>query len=141
MSRSGYCDDCDDQWAMIRWRGMIASASRGKRGQEFFKDMLVALDALPEKRLIKDELVTADGNVCALGALGKARSVDMTDIDPENSDRVAVTFNIAEPLAREVVYMNDEYGPWKETPEDRFTRIRGWVARQIKPAAELAVAA
>jgi hypothetical protein len=47
MSRSQYIDDCDDNWQLIRWRGMVASAIRGKRGQQFLKDLLAALDAMP----------------------------------------------------------------------------------------------
>lgn len=30
MSRSGYNDDIDN-WQMIKWRGQVASAVRGKR--------------------------------------------------------------------------------------------------------------
>lgn len=131
MSRSGYNEDGDDQWAHIRWRGMVTSASRGKRGQALFRDMLAALDAMPEKKLIANDLVRTDGCVCALGALGKARGIDMTEIDPENSDHVAAVFNIADPLAREIVYVNDEHGPWEETPEHRFERVRRWVEKQI----------
>lgn len=138
MSRSGYYDDGDDQWAHIRWRGMVASATRGKRGQTLLRDMLSALDAMPEKKLIANDLVATDGCVCALGALGKARGIDMADVDPEDSERVASVFDIADPLAREIVYINDEYGPHKETPEDRFQRVRRWVAKQIKPEAEAA---
>jgi hypothetical protein len=134
MSRSGYIEDMDDMWQLIRWRGAVASAMRGRRGQTFFRDLLAALDALPEKRLIDNSLATADGNVCALGALGKARNIDMADLDPENSERVASVFGIADPLAREVVYMNDEAGSWKETPEQRFTRVRAWVVQQIRDA-------
>ena len=134
MSRSGYSDDLDN-WAMIKWRGVVASATRGKRGQAFFRDLLTALDAMPEKRLIANELETEDGAVCAIGALGKARGIPMRDLDPENSAAVSGVFDIAEPLAQEVVYMNDEVG-WRETPEERFFRIRSWVERQIKPASD-----
>lgn len=134
MSRSGYDDDYGDYdpWGLIRWRGAVKSATTGKRGQAFFRDLLGALDALPEKKLVVDQLEAADGSVCALGALGRSRGIDMSDIDPENSDRVSVAFGIADALAREVVYMNDEHGSYKETPEQRFTRIRAWVASQIK---------
>lgn len=52
MSRSGYADWCDDNWAMIRWRGAVASAVRGKRGQAFLRELATTLDAMPEKRLI-----------------------------------------------------------------------------------------
>jgi hypothetical protein len=70
MSRSGY-QDYTDQWEVIRWRGAVRSAIRGKRGQAFLREMLAALDALPDKRLIRNEL-EVNGEYCALGAVGPA---------------------------------------------------------------------
>lgn len=127
MSRAGYSDDIDP-WALIRWRGQVASATRGKRGQQFFRDLLAALDALPVKRLITGEL-EEDGEVCTLGALGLARGIDMLPIDPEEPEAVAAVFDIAQQLAREVMYMNDQYA--SGTPEDRFRIMRAWVAKQL----------
>jgi len=145
MSRSGYTDDMDDDLAMGRWRGMVASATRGKRGQKLLTELLAALDAMPEKALVASELETKDGDVCALGALGKARGIDMGQLDPEDPERVAAAFGIAAPLAQEIVYMNDEEydSKWDAnakryvdiSPEERWTRMREWVARQIKVAA------
>lgn len=130
MSRSGYSEDADfDQWQNIMWRGRVASSIRGKRGQAFLRDLLAALDALPDKRLIAGDLEIG-GQVCAIGALGKQRGINMQALDPEDSETVAATFDIADPLAREVVFMNDE-GAWNETPERRWQRMRGWVARLI----------
>src|SRR6266699_2042772 len=97
MSRSGYTEDyCfdSDQWAMIRWRGAVASAIRGARGQALFKEMIVALDAMETKRLIANDLVK-EGEVCALGALGLKRGLNMTDIDPENRQAVASAFGVS----------------------------------------------
>lgn len=134
MSRSGYCDDIDDQWAHIRWRGMVASSIRGKRGQSFLKDLLKALDEMPEKRLLA-EVLQSDGGVCALGCVGKKRGIDMTNLDTdddETTELVASQLDIADCLAREIVFENDE-GGWNETPEQRFERVRKWVASQIKP--------
>ena len=88
---------------------------------------------MPEKRLITGDL-EAEGQVCTIGALGRARGVDMAKLDPEDSVSVAASFNIAEPLAREIVFLNDECG-WNETPEQRWTRMRGDVASMIKDAA------
>jgi hypothetical protein len=145
MSRSGYNEDCDDNWSIIRWRGVIASAARGKRGQAFFRDLLAALDAMPAKRLIVDDLIREDStgfeDVCALGALGKARRIDLSKLELEDVARVASTFDIAEPLAREVVHENDEGGWYPETPEARWMRIRTWVASQIKQPATTATEA
>lgn len=151
MSRSGYDDDCEDPLLLGRWRAQVRSAIRGKRGQTFLKDLLAALDAMPRKRLITDALqiegnedvivggdelvardgsITAMGEVCALGALGKARGMDLSNLDPDEPEEVAEAFDIAHQLAREVVYMNDE-GGWRETPEQRFDRMREWVSSLI----------
>ena len=140
MSRSGYIDDFDENWSLIRWRGQVASATRGKRGQKLFVDMLAALDAMPEKALVVGELETPEGDVCALGALGKVRGIDMAKIDPEDPPQVAAAFDIAEQLAQEIVYMNDEYYDFEYignmrvdiTPEKRWQKMRDWVAKQIK---------
>lgn len=131
MSRSGYTDDCDDMWDHIRWRGAVKSAIKGKRGQAFLKEMLDALDALPEKKLIAREL-EAEGAVCALGAVGRARSIDMSGIDPDDPETVAGVFCISDALTREIVAENDDSGPYKETPENRWARMREWVAKQIR---------
>ena len=133
MSRSGYddYDGCGDQWAHICWRGAVTQAFRGRRGQEFFKEMLSALDALPEKKLIRNDLEDS-GQVCALGAVGKARGVDMSQIDPYDCETVAGTFGVAGALAREVMGTNDEGSYRRETPEERWARMRAWVLKQIK---------
>lgn len=133
MSRSGYDDNIDDEWQLIRWRGAVASAIRGKRGQAFLKEMLAALDALPEPKLLKKEL-EADGAVCAIGAVGRARGVDMSKIDPEVPAQVCNAFDIPDALAREIMFENDEgVAYWHaETPEDRFTRMRAWIERLVR---------
>ena len=131
MSRSGYNDGCDDNWANICWRGAVLSAKRGARGQQFFGDLLAALDAMPAKELIADEL-RQDGEVCALGALGEARGLELEQIDPEDHETVADVFGIAPALAREVVYINDEGGRYQETPEQRWQRVRRWAESNIQ---------
>ena len=130
MSRSGYTDDCDNNWAHICWRGAVKSATRGKRGQSFFKELLAALDAMSVKRLIVNKL-EFEGEFCTLGVLGNARGLDMSEIEPEEPDQVAKGFNIAEALAQEVVYMNDEGTYFIEEPEERWRRMRRWVSDQI----------
>lgn len=147
MSRSGYDYDYDcgcEQWSWVMWRGAVESAIRGKRGQLLLMEMLTALDALPVKRLVADELVDVDiasfshwgmyeyDAVCAIGAVGKKRGVDLKKMDSENYSMVADTFNIAEAMVREIEWINDEAGVHRETPEERFVRVRGWVAMQIR---------
>jgi hypothetical protein len=131
VGRSGYTDNCENEWAMIRWRGAVTSAIRGKRGQAFLNEMLSALDAMPEKRLIAGVLEFS-GQVCALGSVGRARGIDMDKIDPHDRESIAGTFGIAGALAAEVMWENDEATCMVETPEDRFYRVRDWVARQIQ---------
>lgn len=132
MSRSGYSDDYDfDQWASIRWRGQVESAVRGKRGQAFFRALVEALDAMPTKELIAEELVCPAG-VCAMGALAVHRGIDVTALDPYDYDKVGATFNVAHQLAQETAYWNDE-GAWRETPAERWTRMRAWAAASVIP--------
>lgn len=132
MSRSGYSDDIDDRWSLIRWRGAVESAIRGKRGQAFLREMLVALNAVQEKGLVTNELITATGEVCALGAVAVARGLDVKEIDPEDRETVAAKFEIAPALACEIMFLNDEGGPHKESPWARWFRIRTWVQQQIR---------
>ena len=129
MSRSGYNDDCE-QWALICWRGTVNSAIKGARGQALLAKLIAALDALPEKRLIATEL-EQEGAVCAIGAVGRARGVNMSDLDPDDPERVSSTFGIALAMTREITYVNDECGHHKETPEERFVRMRRWAKDEI----------
>lgn len=140
MSRSGYIDDCDDPLATGRWRSAVRNAMQGKRGQAFLKEMLAALDALPEPRLTKGDLAVPvtgmpfrpqGGDFCAMGAVGRLRGIDMDPIDPHESEQVAAAFGIARAMACEIEYMNDEYS-YRETPEHRFARMRAWVDSEIR---------
>lgn len=128
MSRSDYSDDIDN-WDLIRWRGQVASAIRGKRGQKLLNDLANALDAMPVKRLIKGEL-KENGEYCALGVVGEKRGLSMDDIDPDDPETVAKTFDIAEQLAREIVFQNDDNCEYK-TPEQRWEYMRAWVQDKI----------
>lgn len=130
MSRSGYVDLTEfEPWSGIRYRGAVKSAMRGRRGQALLRELLDALDAMPNRRLIKKEL-ESDGEVCGLASLGIARGIDMSDMDPNNPEEVANAFGIATSMAREIVYINDE-DELDETPEERWTRFRTWVATKI----------
>ena len=162
MSRSGYSDDCDN-WALIRWRGAVESAIRGKRGQATLRDLVDALDALPEQRLAADSLVTADGDYCALGAIGRARGMDMAPIDPEDRQAVARAFGVSGALAAEIMFLNDESasderhpinfvvcGPmrkwenhtqlrWETNPNAgriRWGQMRAWAVANLRPPEE-----
>ena len=141
MSRSGYTDECDGS-DLAMWRGVVASATRGKRGQRFFRDLAAALDAMPVKRLIANDLEQEpDGPVCALGALARFKGLDLGALslsldDDGNAAPLASAFNIAEQLAQETMFVNDEAGRRGETDEQRWTRVRAWAARQISVTPE-----
>lgn len=159
MSRSGYCDDygADDPLALGRYRAQVGSAIRGKRGQALLRELLAALDAMPDKQLVAGEL-EADGHFCALGVVGQARGLNLANIDTYDVEALGGTFNIADQLAREIMWVNDEHvgawhwvqvevcGPlrgWDRRHEDvrvpneqagaqRWKTVRDWVAAQIK---------
>ena len=89
--QSGYTDECDG-WELVRWRGAVNSAIRGKRGQAFLNEMVTALDAMQEKRLVSGLLETGTATAARSGAVGLARSMDLTQIDPDDRETVARTF-------------------------------------------------
>lgn len=136
MSRSGYSDDFGDgdPLALGRYRAQVNSAIRGKRGQALLRELLAALDAMPDKRLVAGEL-EADGQFCALGVVGQARGMNLATIDTYDVEALGPKFNIAEQLAREIMWVNDDHvsdtrwveieicGPLQRW-RDRFTSIR-----------------
>lgn len=149
--RSGYIDDYDGDYANIyhiNWRGAVNSALRGKRGQKFLQELLESLDSVPIKRLVKHELAVDEKfmmsvshwgmyeheceSYCALGAIGKTRGMPIRSIDVDDYDSIGNHFGIANAMAREIEYVNDEGGKFKETPEDRFERVRSWVAGKLR---------
>ena len=145
MSRHGYVDDYDfDEDAnllMGRWQGRVKSAMRGKRGQEFFRDLIAALDAMPVKELHAHNV--SGTCLCAMGAVGAYRGVDLSDqqedLDEPYGDhegateRTGAALNIAPSMAREVAYENDE-GPLRETPAHRWDRMRRWAVSKLNTA-------
>lgn len=150
MDRAGYTEDFDDDDGALRlgrWRGRVASATRGKRGQRFLAFALKALDRMEDKRLaagtfgVGDEgcmclmssIATETGRASVLSNVLKAGGVDEWGYcdDPEYANGlVADAFDIASPLAQELVYLNDT-GPYHETPSKRWERMRAEIADMI----------
>lgn len=162
MSRSGYDDYDADNWALIRWRGAVASAIRGRRGQAFLRELADALDALPERRLIANA-AEVDGDYCALATVAARRGLDLRALDAamqdEDRKEVARMLDISEALAAEVMWENDwikltQYetyevvGPLRPrerrtqlrrvydptAPARRWRWMRDWVARNLQGA-------
>jgi hypothetical protein len=134
VSRHGYTEDCDETWDHIRWRGAVAAAIKGKRGQAFLLEMFRAMEELPVKKLVTDMLQDEyeDAAVCALGSVGRARGMNMEGIDIDDYEEIAAAFGIPNALAQEIMWENDE-GPWHETAEKRFHRLRKWIIGNLKP--------
>ena len=133
MGRHGYQEDIGD-WASIRWRGMVASSIRGRRGQAFLRELAKALDAMPEKRLVAEDLKNEEGDVCTLGAALAAKGLDPAEYDPEDHEGLAQIFDIAPCLVQEVEYENDDswlrkedYPDGLDEDERRWHRMRRWV--------------
>lgn len=138
MSRSGYCEDgwdSDNDPSYLLWPSIVKRTINGKRGQAFLRELLETMDAMPEKRLIAEQLQDKEGSVCAIGSVGAKRGVDMSKLDPEDPDGIAKAFGIATTLVREIEYQNDDDFSWDpdDTPEKRFARVRKWVVEQLKP--------
>jgi hypothetical protein len=133
MSRSGYDDYCDG-WDLVRWRGAVKSALRGKRGQAFLRELVAALDAIESHELISSEL-EQNGQVCALGSVGVRRGLDMAGIDPYDRREVARAFGIAEAMAAEVMHENDEARRVK-TPRQRWEHMRSWAIAHLRARRE-----
>jgi hypothetical protein len=168
VSRSGYTDgDCDSAEDFLRMMGYNANVRRclaGRAGQAFLWELYQALEALPRRRIIKAAL-EKDGDYCSLGAVARARGVELLKLlrienaDDLNVDEtlgiLASLLGIKDMLAREIMYQNDAAdemheacGPpaphhswlsWcataptrDETPEERWLRIRAWVADELR---------
>lgn len=134
MSRSGYSDDCD-ALALGRWRAQVGNAIRGRRGQAFLRELAAAMDAMPERILIANELIDSEGDCCAIGVVCKSRGVDAQSIDIEDSRAVGSAVGIARQMAAEIAHENDE-GAWRETVEQRWSRMRRWVESKIVKGVE-----
>ncbi len=132
MSRSGYSDECEN---VGLWRGAVTRAIEGKRGQAFLREMAVALDAMPVKELVAGEVVRDAEHVCAIGSVAIARRLDVSELNIHDGESVGQAFGVARALAQEVAFENDDdfcRFP-NETPAQRWTRMRAWVADQLLP--------
>jgi hypothetical protein len=124
------------------WHANLRRAMQSKRGQAFMQELLEALDALPQKRLIQGAMEQS-GEVCALGAVGLKRGMELDGLDSRDHDEIADAFGISSMLAQEIAYWNDQGmeacllgltdgGGWTEnSPEDRFTFVRAWVVARL----------
>lgn len=128
MSRSGYDEDGGDYINL--YRATVERAIRGKRGQVFLKELAAAMDAMLEKRLIRSELIEESGSVCTIGVVCKARGLDVSNVDVEDTEAVGELVGISKSMAAEIEFENDEVRE-HETPEERWVRMRKWVDKNL----------
>lgn len=150
-------EDFDNQAAL--WEANLGRSLKGRKGQAALRELEAALLALPEKRLIADDMVSADGSVCALAALAQHRGYqgDMTlpkQPDWDNPDdanspfwdefeyveavegamvKIAADLGIPPMVAKAIIYENDD--DYVKTPEDRYQKVLHWTQRQIQATA------
>lgn len=148
MSRINYSDDEDFQNQSMFWEANQERSIRGQKGQVALRELEAALLALPEKRLIAEELENAAGEVCAIGALVKfkggenPRVVDDMGQAPlgdgeilweeveEATLEAAQGLGVPRLVALAVVYQNDdEWRPF--TPEQRYDKMLRWVQNAL----------
>ena len=127
MTRSGYTDDCE---YLDLYRSTVSRAMNGKRGQSFLREMVAAMDAIPEKVLITEALVDENGDCCAIGSVCLARGMETGSIEYDCAESVGKAMGISQSMAAEISYMNDEWSPG-ESPERRWKRMRSWVQHEI----------
>jgi len=140
VSRSGYneYDDGDDN-AITLYRGRVGNAIKGERGQAFLRELVAALDAMPVKELAADVLV-ADGQCCAIGAVAIARGYDPATLPThdaicDDAEPLANIMGISETLTREIMFWNDD-DRYRSAVTDatRWTRMRRWAVENLRRA-------
>jgi hypothetical protein len=159
MSRFSGAEDSYDNAGYL-WEKTVELALRGKKGRVALEELRAALLALPRKRLVTGTLCNDAADVCALGALGVYRRVQLGDHpaeayqfvwdhQPKYSDGELIdddlwsTMDFAQQelgltraLADAVSYQNDE-GIYAARPEWLYDRMLEWVEMRLRqPALE-----
>lgn len=161
MARIGYSEEEDYPGQFNLWQANCERSLRGKNGQAALRELEAALLALPDKRLIAQKMIDADGEVCAIGALAKYKGRDLLaepHIGPDDEfegdgemEEIGVELGMPRLVAWKVVSKNDieidgHYerlpGPYRwpgeypqayvqVTPELRYTKMLAWVRRKL----------
>ena len=144
MSRSGYDDGCEVTESEANlWQANLDRALTGKRGQQFLRRLIQALDAMPTKELF--DIYTDDDGLfdedklcrpCAIGAIALREDWENpTRVDAADHESLGDRLDIAPMLVAQVEYENDHGGPqWhsSEEPAQRWARIRAWAAGHLR---------
>ncbi len=129
--RINYSDEEDYPGQFELWQANCKRSLRGKLGQQELTELRAALINLPEKRLLLGVLEDGEGGVCAVGAYGKRKGLDLSKFDSDSStDEVGIAGGMPALVAWKVVEMNDvEFD--HVTPEQRYEKMLAWVESQL----------
>jgi hypothetical protein len=149
MSRFEY-DDYDSTITQEMWQHNVDLALRGRKGQKALRELLLALDAVPGHRLIRDYLVNPEqGEACAVGAwlaykrIASGQTTDWNDTlralyqqygeteGWETGDIGRRELRVTGTLAQHIAYRNDDYYRSATTPEQLWQATYDWVRSQI----------
>lgn len=134
-------DESDDPLDWGRYEAAKLSTLRGRRGQAFLRELVAALDALPQPELSEGALGDRrTGCVCALGAVALAQGDSFDDLAKDNGnwgpDEAAEWYSISPTLANEIISANDDWrdGNTVDVRRSRWRHVRSWaVSHLIKP--------
>jgi hypothetical protein len=133
--RINYSEEEDYPGQFELWQANCRRSLRGKAGQEELRELRAALLALPEKRLIHGELENEEGEVCAIGAYGKRKGLDLSKFDVDSdTDEVGIAGGMPALVAWKVVEMNDMELDLDVTPEQRYEKMLAWVESLLAEA-------
>jgi hypothetical protein len=144
MSRLYFDDDWDYNVEGLQ-QGWLRSAIRGKRGQQFLRELVTALDALPTPELCCGALEDAQtGCCCAFGAVRRLRGPENVNLwfHPEEEDmspyNLAEPFGVSNTLAWAVVQANEEMAEsnTEQARRRRWADVRAWAAGHLLPVGE-----
>ena len=115
------------------YRYAVDRAIKGKNGQQFFLDLVAALEAMPTKELISGDLIDADGRYCALGAVCASRGFEVSFLLAASSVELSDLLEIAEDLVKEILWQNDEGGDviHQDSPVERWQLMYDWAKSLI----------
>lgn len=124
-----------------RYEAAKRSTLRGKRGQAFLRELVAALDALPQPELSEGALGDRrTGCVCALGAVALAQGEAFADLAKDDGNwspgEAAEWYSISPTLANEIISANDDWrdGNDARTRQLRWRHVRAWAVHHLTEA-------
>ena len=121
-----------------RWEKNLRAAIAGRRGQKVLRELREALLALPGpgRRLIRSELATPDGEVCAVGCLIAYKRAMAKGTSPAEE---AAMLAEEDPYPLSMYHLSDdgEYVRIIERPAGKWTAEDGWVQTGVTTQEQL----